>query len=426
MGKIHSEVQAEHLIQFRGERDILSHFLTGFDVNWARSRTAFKTSLSVYILEPENYIQEAFGFNFGIALFIPHYDSIQPRTMQAVAKFLNEEPLRGRVDRLIFFLYLRDKTQRSKVSQYTNEFAFGWIPIVFTPDELEVINTEHWGLRNAIARQIFARDLFDRHLPLRSDLQFFGRDALLFDLNDAIATGLNRGLFGLRKTGKTSVIFKLHRLNAGGQNIIVYLDCKVPEVRNLHWEALLSLMADIVILYYKDSAVRDLPWEKLLSLMADKVAVNKELGNLSGAGRLRKAVSLVKQQTRICFVFDEIEYISFFARLDPHWCEEYINFWQTLWSLQSTQGNISFIICGVNALVAETDAVKGIQNPLFGIVKAHYLTGLKKEELSRMVEFFGTRMGLKFSEDAIEVLWARYGGHPLAFPKGVQFFPFSG
>src|SRR5262249_61380575 len=104
MGKIHSEVQAEHLIQFRGERDILSHFLTGFDVNWARSRTAFKTSLSVYILEPENYIQEAFGFNFGIALFIPHYDSIQPRTMRAVAKFLNEEPLRGRVDRLIFFL----------------------------------------------------------------------------------------------------------------------------------------------------------------------------------------------------------------------------------------------------------------------------------------------------------------------------------
>jgi hypothetical protein len=246
MGKIQPEVQAEHLIQFPKERDILSHFLTGFNANWARSRTAFKTSLSVYILEPEYHIQDTFGFNFGIALFIPHYDDIQPRTMQAVARFLNEEPLKGRVDRLIFFLLLRDKTQRSKVNQYTNEFIFGWIPIMFTPDDLTAINTEAWGLRNAIARQIFTRDLFDRHLPLKSDLQFFGRDSLLFDLNDAIATGQNRGLFGLRKTGKTSVLFKLQRLNEGGQNIIVYLDCKVPAVRDLHWEALLSLMADKV------------------------------------------------------------------------------------------------------------------------------------------------------------------------------------
>jgi hypothetical protein len=247
MGKIHNDVQVEHLVQFPKEREFLSHFLTGFDVNWGRSRTAFKTSLSVYILEPEHYIQETFGFNFGIALFIPHYDSIQPRTMQAVAKFLEEEPLKGRVDRLIFFLLLKDKNQRFNVVRYTNEFAFGWIPIVFTRDDLADINTAKWGLRNAIARQIFTRDLFDRSLPIRNDLQFFGRDALLFDLNDAIVTGQNRGLFGLRKTGKTSVIFKLERLNKGGQNIIIYLDCKKPEVRNLHWDQLLFLMADEVI-----------------------------------------------------------------------------------------------------------------------------------------------------------------------------------
>jgi hypothetical protein len=192
MGKIHNEVQAEHLIQFPKERDLLSYFLDGFDVNWGRSRNAFKTSLSIYILEPESYIEETFGFNFGIALFIPHYDTVQPRTMQAVAKFLDEEPLRGRVDRIIFFLLLKDKNQRFNVVQYANEFAFGWIPIIFTPDDLARINTEKWGLRNAIARQIFTRDLFDRHLPIRNDLQFFGRDGLLFDLNDAIATGQNR------------------------------------------------------------------------------------------------------------------------------------------------------------------------------------------------------------------------------------------
>jgi hypothetical protein len=107
--------------------------------------------------------------------------------------------------------------------------------------------------------------------------------------------------------------------------------------------------------------------------------------------------------------------------LDQHWRTDYIDFWQTLWSLQSTQGNVSFIVCGVNPLVSEMDTVDGTQNPLFGIVPSHYLTGLKHAELRQMVRFFGKRMGLNFSEDAVQVLWDRYGGHPLLSRKACSF-----
>jgi hypothetical protein len=402
MGKIRDEILSGHLVQYPNERSLLSPFLNGFDLNWAAARNAYKTSLSVYIIEPEKYMKETFGFNFGISLFVPHYDSIQPRTLQAISLFLDEEPLRGRTDRLIFFIIVKDQSQQQNLSQYANEFALGWIPIAFSPAELRKIEGETWGLRNAIARHIFTRDLFDRQLPIRSDLQFYGRDALLFDLNDAVAKGRNRGLFGLRKTGKTSVLFKLDRLNKGGGNILIYVDCKLPKIRSMHWDQLLSYLA-----------------EEILERSGNDRSSFREL---SGEDRLEKSLSLVKQQARICLIFDEVEFVSFFARLNTHWHHEYIDFWQTLWSLQSTQGNVSFIICGVNALVVETDNVGGTQNPLFGIFPPSYLKGLEEDELRRMIRYFGRRMGLNFSDQAAEFIYNRYGGHPLLCRKACSFF----
>jgi hypothetical protein len=403
MGKIREEVLSGHLVQHPGEREIVAQFVSGFDIVHATARKAFGKFISIYTLEPDKYIKETFGFNFALALFVPHDPKVTPSTMQAVAQFLNEEPLRGRVDRLSFLFFLKDGRYRQTVVQYTNEFAFGWIPIFFTRDDQDNAKNA-WGLRNIVAAQIFTRDLFDQQLPIRSDLSFFGREPLIFDLSDAITKGQNRGLFGLRKTGKTSVLFKLLRQNKDGRNIFIYLDCKAPRIRNLHWKELLNYIAG-----------------ELLSASGNDP---KAFSDYEPIERIERAISLVKQKARICLIFDEIEFISFFPPRDEHWKEEFIEFWQTLWSLQSLQGNICYIIAGVNAKIAETDVIlagggpdgigaRQIQNPLFGIVPAQYLKGLEVGELRRMIRTFGKRMGLDFSEEAIGFLHEKYGGHPL-------------
>ena len=70
---------------------------------------------------------------------------------------------------------------------------------------------------------------------------------------------------------------------------------------------------------------------------------------------------------RLCLIFDEIEYISPSSKLGPHWGDDFIPFWQTIWSAQSQYRKFSFILAGVNASVVEIDRVSGVQNPMFGI-----------------------------------------------------------
>jgi predicted AAA+ superfamily ATPase len=74
--------------------------------------------------------------------------------------------------------------------------------------------------------------LFDYQLPLDSDLFFFGRDQIVADHLDAIRRSQNRGLFGLRKTGKTSILYKLKRqMEREGLGAFLYYDCKMPSIR---------------------------------------------------------------------------------------------------------------------------------------------------------------------------------------------------
>ena len=63
------------------------------------------------------------------------------------------------------------------------------------------------------------------------------------------------------------------------------------------------------------------------------------------------------------------------------------------------------------------DTIAGVQNPLFCIVTSQYLRGLEQAELSRMINFFGNRMGLKFDDSAVSCLFDAYGGHPLLTRK---------
>src|ERR1700754_575856 len=397
MGGIKAEVEQDHLAQFKNERSIIETFCSGFEISWARERKAYNTSLSVYILTPDKYIRETFGFNTQLALFMPHFKPLQPRLFQAIDSILHDEPLKGRVDRQTFFLLCETEQEKKIVSDYVAEHSKTWIPIVLTLTELEESRKAKWGIRNPIAIQIFTRDLFDQQLPLISDVDFFGRDAALFDFKDAISKSQNRGIFGLRKTGKTSLLFKLMRnMREYPDTIILYYDCKKPLIRQQNYQQFLELIC---------------------SDISESLRLNSQFLGVPVSKRIELIASHVGKKKRICIIFDEIEYVSFLSKMDTHWHRDYINLWQTLWSLQSEYRNFCYIVSGVNPTVVERDNIEGVQNPLFGIVPHQYLTGLNLDELRRMLHILGRRMGLYFDDGALRLLHNKYGGHPLLTRK---------
>ena len=91
MGLIHPEVREKHLDFFEDEEEVITPFLSGFDITWARSRKAYNTDLSVYFLKPEKHISEAYGFSEVMLVYSP-CPQMESRTIQAAELFITDSP----------------------------------------------------------------------------------------------------------------------------------------------------------------------------------------------------------------------------------------------------------------------------------------------------------------------------------------------
>ena len=394
MGQIRLDVRQSHLDNYPTEEKLLNPFLNDFNITWGKRRRQFGTDFSVYFLSPERHIEEQFGFESEIILIVSTYPTLQPRTFQAVEQVMSDSPAKGRVNQSIFFLVTELSTAKDWINGYLMENPQARVPVAFVRNNLILNAGNSWYIRNEIMDQLFTRDLFNFQLPIDNDLSFFGRDALVAEFADSIRQSQNRGLFGLRKTGKTSFLFKVMRQARRDGGTLIYFDCKNPGIRNQNWIQLLNRICD-----------------EMKNITGKKI--RRDLENLHISD---KFISLLKQtpnKSRVCIIFDEIEYISPNAKMDIHWHEEFVPFWQTLWTAQSQLRRLSFIVAGVNPSIVEQNSVSGIQNPMFGIVSPRYLRGFEFEELKTMVRTIGRRMGLKFSDGAMNYMFRRYGGHPL-------------
>lgn len=402
LGTIQKEVQDGHLARHPEELLWLRSFQSAFDITWASSRRAYGSDYSVYFLKPTGATKETFGFDQEIMLVYSKYDTLEARTLQSMEQFINDDPARGRVDRLFAALVSEASDPRQWLDKYTSTNEARTIA-VFSANELRAAASNAWYVRNVIAAQVFTRDLFDFRLPLERDTYFFGRTALLHKFKDGVQRGENRGLFGLRKTGKTSFLYKLRReLSEDGNTISLFYDCKSPSVRQRTWS---ELLAKIIIDLSKEAGIST-------ELPKDSRFLSETLSEL---------IMRVPHHQKVSIIFDEVEYISYFSKTDEHWRDDYLPFWQSIWAAQSETRRLSAILAGVSPQLVEVDKIEKIQNPLFGIVPYDYLTGLSQDEVRRMLLTLGRRMGIKFKSQVADIFMSEYGGHPLLCRLAASF-----
>lgn len=401
MGTIRADVRERQLKFKPDEEALLKPFLHGFWVTWGQRWKSYNTELSAYFLNPEPFMSEAFGFDQELLLIYSPYPAIEPRTFQAAEDALLHEPARGRVEKLSYFLISDCPEIEQRVRDYSAMNQESRLIIPFFSNELRAKAGDSWFVRNKIAEFLYGRDLFEIRLPLEKDTYFFGRSDMTVALVDAVKRSENKAVFGLRKTGKTSLLYKLERILTS-ENVahVFYYDCKLPSIRKLGWSEFLKQITKDLAKRYK------LPHEPANG----EVKITDEF------------IRIVKQLSKpALLIFDEIEYISPVAIEDTHWHKEFVDFWQTFWACQSRHRKISAVIAGVNPSVVEMDTVSGIQNPLFGIVSYQYLTGLKPDESRNMLRILGKRMGLKFEPEAANYIHDWYGGHPLLMRMACSF-----
>ena len=396
MGYIVQDIQDNYLINYPKQEDLLKVFLSDFDVTYAEKKDINNTTVFAFMLKPEQHIMDAFGFSKEVLLVYSKFDVLQPRTIQAVNMIFDLFPYKNRIDSLTCFVVSKDPAVKeyAGLTSFDNERSRSIVPFVY--DELIANKGDFWYIRNQLKANFYDVDLFGYTLPLKDESSFFGRQQIVARYIDAIKRCENRGVFGVRKAGKTSLLFKIDRvIREQRLGFVFFYDCKSPSYRKLHWNELLGEICDNIAKRLKISIRKIYDTQNIIKSFR---YVMKEASD---------------RNKKIVIMFDEIEYISFKAPMDEHWKTEFIDFWQTIWSVQSIHRNLVFILSGVNPSVTEIDMINGIQNPLFGIVQSEYLQGLSADDARTMIRTLGKRMGINFDHDAITTLFNQYCGHPM-------------
>lgn len=382
------------------EKSIVKQFSMYFGVTFSRQETFKNTDYVFAFLQPGNEYREKFNMYNEFLLLFSSFTDFDRRILDFADKIISEYD--NRLDKVCIFLISKDMQITQKINALTAENKDSKLIVPFKYNEL--LNTKFTkdNLENKLRKYFYSRDLFAIASPIQNDSYFFGRNKVVQELHSKYISGEQAGLFGLRKIGKTSVLYALMRRIDSKEGRYLFTDCQSPSIHALRWFELI---------------------QHILLNLIDKYSIEINLDNFdfnekSAAGIFEKVMleiySCLKEK-RILLIFDEIEMITIDTSSSVHWREgmDFVYFWQTIRAFyQSHPQVICFLIAGVNPHCVEVASVNNIDNPIFSMIDPMYLNLFQYEDVKNMVSSIGKYMGLDFDEQIFTLLANDYGGHP--------------
>ncbi|WP_050613675.1 AAA-like domain-containing protein [Bacillus testis] len=382
------------------ERKIVKNLSEFFGVTFSRIEKFKNTDYTFSFLQPGDEYREKFNmYNEFLLLFSPFQD-FDRRALDFVDKTLSDYD--NRLDKVCIFLVSKDLNITHKIAALNNENKDSKLIVPFTYDEFIKSKITKENVENKLREYFYSRDLFAIESPIRNDSYFFGRKKIVQEFYSKYISGEQGGLFGLRKIGKTSVLYALMRTIDSKDGVYIFVDCQNPSVHALRWfELLQSLINKLIEKYDIQLDVNDYTFdEKYAAASFEKLMIQ---------------IYRKLNKKRILLIFDEIEMISIDTASAEHWRNDldFVHFWQTIRAFyQEHQNEICFLVAGVNPHCVEVASIQKIDNPIFSMINPVYLELFGIEDVKNMVSSIGRYMGLDFDEEIYTKLVDDYGGHP--------------
>lgn len=354
-----------------------------------------------FLMRPIQVYNEMFNIERDLVVIFSDYEEFQARTLDSFDK-VSHEYAKLRIEKICGVLISKDKKIDLKLRELLKNEQETLVVVPFSYAELLTDYSEYF-IRNRFKKHFYTRDLFAFESPLKKDIFFFGRNDLIHDIVNRHASNENSGLFGLRKTGKTSVIFGIIRNLEKTNNKSIFIDCQNPSLHRRRWFEALEYLIDETISQFgfqnqfkKTGEYNDLNAAKFFEI---------DLINIYKLG----------EKSSILFIFDEIENITFKISPSSHWCDDFdfIFFWQSLRSaFQKNTGVFTYLIVGTNPICVETPSVNGKDNPIFSQIPFQYIPRFDIPQTREMLLKLGLMMGIYFDEVVYSLITEDFGGHP--------------
>ncbi len=380
------------------QRQLANLLDEGFDVTFGDAHG----DKFFWFADPKQHMRERFGLQQEVLVVYSPQSVSDARILTAIEQISRKPDFRHRLDKvLVLVIHHGEADQTATLLAGDTDRA---IVSIAAPD---LISTSRGSLflRSRIAARFGRIDLLGMSSPIGSDKYFFGRDILVQELVQSCTIKLqNVGLFGLRKTGKTSVMHAVRRRLDAQQTLSEYIDCHSPGIHAARWwQALQNIVERLeqrLKNQYRRSASLQLGYSQSNCGTRFSADIAKLLAQSSGT---------------VALLLDEIEYITpgLSGPLGRHWDEDFLPFWQTIRAAHhELSGRIVFIVAGVNPLAVENTSFAGLPNPIFQLAQPRYLTPFPEDSVRKMLRFFGRYSGISFDEATIPYLTTQFGGHP--------------
>lgn len=343
-------------------------------------------------------IESAFGLTREVLFFYSPYVDLQIRTFKAAKEALATMPKEITPD--ILFLWAPDGRLREKLDDWSSG-SFLAIPLTLSDhDSIAFISL--------VRDYVFSRDLFYETTPVRGD-RFFGRRRLLQSLRDDVRNQRVTGLFGLRKAGKTSVLFELMQTLSSPETVLVLRD--LESLPSPPTDPIPDLIRDLVGDLVAELRARSLPTQEL-------TALGLECGPSDFKWALRAILrKLASKDVTLVIMLDEIEYLTPSDRIDVSEGDvaSVAQFLGVLRSLVQENSNFTFLLSGLTSAIVENGRLYGRPNPLFAWAKANYLAPFERHEADDLALSVGQKMGITIERGALEALFEASGGHAFIY-----------
>lgn len=343
-------------------------------------------------------IEAGFGFTREVMLFYSPHEDLQGRTFKAATKELQSTDRSVTPD--TFFLWSPDPRLRTKLYDWSRPSSLA-IPLL-------IDDNEELSLIKLLRDHIYTRDLFYVTTPV-SGASFFGRRTLLQSMRDDVFNQRVTGVFGLRKSGKTSILTQLSEELKDDNVVTILMDLETfpcpPE------DPTDDILADLR---------QRLLWE--LTSRGLRTRELEEIGTRPGILELKNALqsilkNLKEDGTRILLLLDEIEYLTPADKIDIAEGEmpRIAQMLSAFRSIVQESENFTFTLSGLTSAIIESGQLYGRPNPLFSWARAVYVTPLDREEADDLASTVGGKMGIEITSGALEALHEASGGHAFLY-----------
>lgn len=352
-------------------------------------------------------VAEMFDAHLELQLVYAEYAEVEPRLLELVQRRIASN---ARVDHGLFMIASLDTEVERLLRRRRGEFAA--IDL-----HLGDLGTDAPDVRHRMSDVLTAVDHYDMTTPVHDPGGFFGRTAEFQQIISAIERGQSVGVFGLRKTGKTSLLnFVAGRRRDAGR-AVVWVDIsglagaddfrvrllegawhavgqlnsnsdEMPRLRTLNRHGELKVGLDLMRLHW----------------LSDLEALSRYAG-----GRLEVFIDEIDQ------LHPERSHLGEAAN------DMLVALTQLRGMIQSAnpQSGLVLVCAGVDPALFERPVLgSGADNLLYKLVRLMYLAPLSREEMAEMVRDLGRRMGVRVRDhEVIDFLFDEYGGHALLTRK---------